>query len=731
MNKQRKTSNILNVFQYNETTGAVTLPSTLDLTAPGSSDDSTKAPTTAWVRALISSLGYVTLASDQTITGLKTIVRSGDVLNFKIGTDNLYALKIVYNQNELVESGEATWSFANTFNNGSGTGITTTPISFFRGVLVTGQRLLSASVNTNLIAYYGNNPSGRYPVFAYNTGVQQFASSIIVGDATGVVNAATGAIADLPAGVVANFKGRVIGSNAVNNNEFVTLGQIPSLTGYVTGTGSSGQVGYFTGTSAIASGSNFLFDASQRNLTIDRSLSTLGNAITISKLSDADQAWLTFRQGGGSSGTWRLGYTGVVYDFRINVGSDGSIGTQALRIFQSTQNVVIGTATSDPNFKLDVNGTGRFSGALTGTSASFSGIVTAQQSNITADGAGVVLQGYVDNNLRIAVRGSGYNSGSRGGLLASTGDFSGSVGAGGGAVYSNLESSSATFGSTVPLMSLAIKDGTYNPRTTISYRTQTGSAYSVVFDSGYSSGWAATNYIFASGNVGIGASSLLEKLSVNGNIHVEGVGNSIYFDTDGTGRSIQQFVANQYQFHIVNARGNSARFILGNSSISLGTSSTPQFNINTTNGNIGIGTVSDNGRKLNVNGSGLFSGTLSTAKVEVGAVESVNITTNSTFTLVSSSYFNIRTNILISVTIRWNNNANSQRQYLLFIGATDTGWGTPNSAISVIASNDWSSGYVGAATFSIGGSGALRTLNISVANAATYNVTANASIIDM
>jgi hypothetical protein len=357
MNKQRKTSNILNVFQYNETTKAVTLPSTLDLTAPGSSDDSTKAPTTAWVRALISSLGYVTLASDQTITGLKTIVRSGDVLNFKIGTDNLYALKIVYNQNELVESGEATWSFANTFNNGSGTGITTTPISFFRGVLVTGQRLLSASVNTNLIAYYGNNPSGRYPVFAYNTGVQQFASSIIVGETAGVVNAATGAIADLPAGVVANFKGRVIGSNAVNNNEFVTLGQIPSLTGYVTGTGASGQVAYFTGTSAIASGSNFLFDASQRNLTIDRSLSTLGNAITISKLGDSDQAWLAFRQGGGSSGTWRLGYTGSVYDFRINVGSDGSIGTQALRIFQSSQNVVIGTATDDGGAKLQVSGT--------------------------------------------------------------------------------------------------------------------------------------------------------------------------------------------------------------------------------------------------------------------------------------------------------------------------------------------------------------------------------------
>ena len=148
-------------------------------------------------------------------------------------------------------------------------------------------------------------------------------------------------------------------------------------------------------------------------------------------------------------------------------------------------------------------------------------------------------------------------------------------------------------------------------------------------------------------------------------------------------------------------------------------------------GNVLIGTTTDSGRKLNVNGSGLFSGTLSTAKIEVGAVNSVNITTGSTFTLIPSSNFNIRTNILVSVAIKWDSNANAQRQYLLFIGATDTAWGTPNSAISVIASNDWSSGYVGAASFSIGGSGSLRTLNISVSGAATYNVTAYAAIVDM
>jgi len=219
----------------------------ITLTTTGTSGVSTLVGSTLNIPNYSTDLsGYVTLDTTQTITGFKTILRGGDVLNFKIGTDTLYGLKVAYNQNELVPSGEATWSFVNTFNR-NGTGYETTPISFFRGVLVTGQRLLSASVNTNLLDYYSNNPSGRYPIYAYNTGVQQFASSIIVGETTGVVDAITGAIADLPAGVVANFKGRVIGSNAVNNNEFATLGQVTSTSRAaisLTTTGTSGPATY-------------------------------------------------------------------------------------------------------------------------------------------------------------------------------------------------------------------------------------------------------------------------------------------------------------------------------------------------------------------------------------------------------------------------------------------------------------------------------------------------------
>ena len=564
------------------------------------------------------------------------------------------------------------------------------------------------------------------------------------------------------------------------------IGAQGALTNPVTGTGTAGQVTYWSSSSAITGTSNFLFDASQRNLTIDRSLSTLGNAITISKGSDSDQAWLAFKQGGGASGTWRLGYTGDPYDFRINVGSDSSIGTQALRIFLATQNVLIGTGTGDAGFKLDVGGTGRFissggyfsidsngqvtstqsldvataggrftgmssrgalgaihieqtttgvnggymafrtsdSGSTTptekmritgsivnvvgngsqllfdslgstkdggiqyindftlqiynsrgvgsaiylgnnnldlnispssnprlritsggnvligtttdagfkldvngtgrftsivtsvglissstvrpssnfaadlgtssfrwadifGFSLNVTGISTSQQTNISADGAGVVLQGYVDNNLRIAVRGSGYNSGSRGGLLASTGDFSGSVGAGGGAVYSNLESSSATFGSTVPLMSLAIKDGTYNPRTTISYRTQVGSAYSVVFDSSYSSGWAATNYCFASGNVGIGTINPDGQLSGTKGLSIVNATNAALGLSNGTNHWLNYLSGTTYR--------------IWNNSVA-------EVMTLTYGGNVLIGTTTDSGYKFFVNGASYLDG---------------------------------------------------------------------------------------------------------------------------
>jgi hypothetical protein len=70
---------------------------------------------------------------------------------------------------------------------------------------------------------------------------------------------------------------------------------------------------------------------------------------------------------------------------------------------------------------------GKFTSCIDAGTGTFSGTLTDKATNISADGAGVVLQGYVDNVLRIAVRGSGYNDGARGGLIALTGDFSSTI----------------------------------------------------------------------------------------------------------------------------------------------------------------------------------------------------------------------------------------------------------------------------------------------------------------
>jgi len=68
MNKQRKTSHILNVFQY-DADGHVVLPASLTLgIVPGAEDNSGKVPSTAWVRGLLTTTGNSLVPTNRTIT---------------------------------------------------------------------------------------------------------------------------------------------------------------------------------------------------------------------------------------------------------------------------------------------------------------------------------------------------------------------------------------------------------------------------------------------------------------------------------------------------------------------------------------------------------------------------------------------------------------------------------------------------------------------------------------
>jgi uncharacterized protein YfkK (UPF0435 family) len=68
MDKNRKTSHILNVFQF-DANGHVVLPASLTLgIAPTGEDNSAKVPTTAWVRSIIGTTGASYVPTERTIT---------------------------------------------------------------------------------------------------------------------------------------------------------------------------------------------------------------------------------------------------------------------------------------------------------------------------------------------------------------------------------------------------------------------------------------------------------------------------------------------------------------------------------------------------------------------------------------------------------------------------------------------------------------------------------------
>ena len=99
MNKQRKTSHILNVFQYDPVTSVVTLPSGLVLPTPDSAENSTKVATTAWIRAYVGSLSYATVSAVDTaianlVASAPTTLNTLNELATALGNDPNFATTI-------------------------------------------------------------------------------------------------------------------------------------------------------------------------------------------------------------------------------------------------------------------------------------------------------------------------------------------------------------------------------------------------------------------------------------------------------------------------------------------------------------------------------------------------------------------------------------------------------------------------------------------------------------
>jgi len=156
-----------------------------------------------------------------------------------------------------------------------------------------------------------------------------------------------------------------------------------ALTNPVTGTGTSGQVAYFNGTSSITGESNLFWDATNDRLGIGTNipaftLSVVGNvsATVVAAFQNTSSLGYSGAQFLNNSGSpmGHVGYanasTGATLQDVIFFGSIASksvlfttADTIKMALF-ANGNLGLGVGTTDAGFKLDVNGTGRFSGEL-------------------------------------------------------------------------------------------------------------------------------------------------------------------------------------------------------------------------------------------------------------------------------------------------------------------------------------------------------------------------------
>jgi hypothetical protein len=204
-------------------------------------------------------------------------------------------------------------------------------------------------------------------------------------------------------------------TGALSGTDWTTFnGKQNALTNPVTGTGTSGQVAYFTGTSAISSESNLFWDATNDRLGIG---TNIPNDLLEIKSTIANQAnyrlYNTFNDGANSFGiNWFRNYDsatnsqaafinynrlgGSTGELIFGIGAVGAISRKMT--LTASGRLLINTPT-ESTFELDVNGTGRFSGN-----------VAVSASSVTLSyGTGIQIgNGTTDNGIRFNVGSGGW-----------------------------------------------------------------------------------------------------------------------------------------------------------------------------------------------------------------------------------------------------------------------------------------------------------------------------------
>jgi hypothetical protein len=454
---------------------------------------------------------YITIATPTTITGVKTF-DTGSLILAAAGTANSTHLR-----NSAGDSTSVSGSNVFGFNQSNKIYVTT-------------------QSNGGFILDFSNSTSNRIYTLKDASGTLAFTSDISTAVAGYVTIATSESITGLK-----TFTNSIILKNS------------PSLPGFIMSSYSANALEIGATISGTTYYSSFVFPAGAQSWNLPNASGTLALTSNLSAYLPLTGGTLT----GALNGT-SASFTGA---FELNTAGTGALGffgannttDKYLRIRNSSGNFELGTSSSEHYLigngsiplKFYTNGTPRLTIDGSTGAATFSSSVTSQQSNITADGAGVVLQGYVDNNLRIAVRGSGYNDGARGGLLASTADFSSSVQTGGDISLMNASGD----------ISVRMKDSGGNADRVLLRQGTTNNVYLGDIDANGGKAIIRANgedylTILTAGNVGIGTASPTNLLHLTGSsatpsLRLGSVSAGFHWDIGRENATTGDFVFNQ------------------------------------------------------------------------------------------------------------------------------------------------------------------------------------------
>jgi len=380
--------------------------------------------------------------------------------------------------------------------------------------------------------------------------------------------------------------------------------QIPSLSGYVTGTAASGQVPYFTGTSSVAGSNNLFWDTSnlrlgiglnnpQRSLeiysaTADSHLRLSGAAPSVS-MGEAITGSVYQAKFGLATASGQYVSGAVAGDFVIISQTGSTIwansGGERMRL---NTNGTFSIGNTNSTYNLDVTGTGRFSGVLnvfsTGSTQLFlkstgggSNRDWQFQTNETAAGDLSIMQSTTAGGGTYATK---LNIGATG---AAT--FSSSVTANGSSTAWGV---TAQFGNSYGNRDVRIgTDATIGENYIQSYVTSTNATRQLSINP-------------YGGNVSIGTSSPISPANSYRYLHIEGgnttSGGVLYLSTSGAGNSSQIYADTSG----LNINTNTSLPIIFNPS------GVEKMRI-TSGGDVGIGNTAFSSTKLTVTGKSTTS----------------------------------------------------------------------------------------------------------------------------